>query len=365
MARQIDRESSTALIKLIIFCTITGVCTVVLGMTLSNGGFAKRDQYKAMFTDVTGVAVGDEVRIAGVRVGTVKGTDIVGRDKAVVEFGIDPDITLNQNTIATLRFRNLVGQRYLALSQGSEGATTRIEPGATIPLSRTKPALDLDLLLQGFKPVFQALNPTDINKLAYEIVKTLQGESGNVESLLGSVSSLTQTLAGRDQLIGDVIKNLSKTLDMLGSRDAELSTTISTLREFIGGLNDDRDDILNSLDDVSLLTTETADLLGDAQQPLAADLKQLNRVTSILSTDKNLAQLEKTVQLLPIKLHKVGQWNTTGSLTNFYLCELNVSASALADSPIGPILSAALAPLINGVAVGGTRCDVAEGEWIH
>src|SRR5690349_24389680 len=99
MARQFDKESSTALIKLIIFCTITGICTVVLGMTLSNGGFAKRDQYKAVFSDVTGVAVGDEVRIAGVRVGTVKGTEILGGDKAVVEFGIDPEIKLSQNTV--------------------------------------------------------------------------------------------------------------------------------------------------------------------------------------------------------------------------------------------------------------------------
>lgn len=359
-SRMLDRESSSALLKLIIFCTVTGICTVVLGMTLSNGGFEKRDNYQAVFSNATGVAVGDEVRIAGVRVGTVQGSEIVDGDKALVTFGIDPDITLTQNTVATLRFRNLVGQRYLALSQGSDGATTRIEPGATIPLSRTKPALDLDLLLQGFKPVFQALNPTDINKLAYEIVKTLQGEAGNVQTLLGSVSSLTQTLANRDQLIGDVIDNLSQTLDMLGSRDAELSTTISTFREFVSGLNEDRDDILDSLDGISLLTVQTADLLDDATPLLEADLKQLDRVTTILSKDQNLAQLEKTVQLLPIKMDKVGQWNTSGSLTNFYLCELNVNPQGL-----NAILSAALAPLINGIALGGTRCDVAEGEWIH
>ena len=146
------------------------------------------------------------------------------------------------------------------------------------------------MLLSGFKPVFQALNPTDVNKLAFEIVQTLQGESGNVESLLGSVSSLTQTLAGRDKLIGDVIRNLSKTLDIVGSRDAELSTTIRTLREFIGGLKDDREDILDSLDGIADLTDETADLLKDATPLLAADLKQLNRLTANLSKPKNLAQ---------------------------------------------------------------------------
>ena len=90
MTQRMDKESISALVKLIIFCVLTGMATVVLGMTLSNGGFAKRDVYNAMFTDVTGVAAGDEVRIAGVRVGTVRAVEIADKDKAVLEFGIEP-----------------------------------------------------------------------------------------------------------------------------------------------------------------------------------------------------------------------------------------------------------------------------------
>jgi phospholipid/cholesterol/gamma-HCH transport system substrate-binding protein len=357
-----DKESSSALVKLIIFCVLTGMATVVLGMTLSNGGFAKRDVYKAMFTDVTGVAVGDEVRIAGVRVGTIRSIDIADKDKAVLEFGIDPDVKLTQNTMATLRFRNLVGQRYMALAQGSEGATSTIPPGTTIPLSRTQEALDLDLLLSGFKPVFQALSPTDVNKLAFEIVQTLQGESGNVESLLGSVSSLTQTLAGRDKLIGDVINNLSKTLDIVGSRDAELSTTISTLREFIGGLKDDREDILDSLDGIADLTDETASLLEDATPLFAADLKQLNRLTANLSKPENLAQAEKSIRILPFKQTKTANWVASGSIFNQYLCEflVDLDTTGLPD-PLAQLISG-LEQLLLNVPTGGPRCDTAEGE---
>lgn len=358
-AYRMDKESTSALVKLIIFCVVTGLATIVLGMTLSNGGFSKRDEYKAIFSNTAGVAKGDEVRVAGVNVGTVRSTEVVDKDKSLLTFGIDPAVKLTQNTVATLRYRNIVGQRYLALSQGSEGATTPIEPGATIPLSRTKPALDLDLLLQGFKPVFRALNPTDVNKLAYEIVKTLQGESGNIESLLGSMSSLTQTLAGRDQLIGDVMTDLSETLDLIGSRDAELSTTIETLHQFVEGLNEDRDAILDSLSGITKLTNETSRLLVEARPLLVGDLKQLNRLTTTLTKQQNLAQLEKTVQLLPIKLTKIAQWNSMGAITHFYLCELNVDLSAIEN----PVLSNALAPLLTGAGVGGTRCDVAEGEW--
>jgi len=362
MTQRMDKESSSALVKLIIFCVLTGMATVVLGMTLSNGGFAKRDVYKAMFTDVTGVAVGDEVRIAGVRVGTIRSIDIADKDKAVLEFGIDPDVKLTQNTMATLRFRNLVGQRYMALAQGSEGATSTIPPGTTIPLSRTQEALDLDLLLSGFKPVFQALSPTDVNKLAFEIVQTLQGESGNVESLLGSVSSLTQTLAGRDKLIGDVINNLSKTLDIVGSRDAELSTTISTLREFIGGLKDDREDILDSLDGIADLTDETASLLEDATPLFAADLKQLNRLTANLSKPKNLAQIEKSIRILPFKQTKTANWVASGSIFNQYLCEFLVDLDTTGlPAPLAALISNLEALLLN-VPTGGPRCDTAEGE---
>ncbi|MFL6090772.1 MAG: MCE family protein [Aeromicrobium sp.] len=362
MTQRMDKESISALVKLIIFLILTGLATVMLGMTLSNGGFAKRTYYKAMFNDITGVAQGDEVRIAGVRVGTIKSYQIVDKDKAVINFGIDPDVKLTQNTTATLRFRNLVGQRYMALAQGSDGATTALPAGGTIPLSRTHDALDLDLLLSGFKPVFQALNPTDVNKLAFEIVQTLQGESGNVETLLGSVSSLTQTLAGRDKLIGDVIVNLSKTLDIIGSRDAELSTTIRTLRDFIGGLKDDRKEILNSLDGIADLTDETAGLLKEATPLFASDLTQLNRLTATLSKPANLAQAEKSIRILPIKQTKTANYVASGSIFNQYLCEFipDLGTAGL-PSPLKEIIQGLEATLLN-VNTGGPRCDTADGE---
>ena len=262
---KLDSESMSALIKLLVFMALTGMATVLLGLTLSNGGFGAKDEYKALFTDVTGVAKGDDVRIAGVSVGAVSKVEVVKKDKALVTFTVDPDVQLTQNTTATLRFRNLVGQRYMALAQGPDGATARLRPGSTIPLSRTQEALDLNVLLNGFKPVFEALTPADTNKLAFEIVQTLQGEAGNIKSLLGRVASLTSTLAGRDKLIGDVVTNLSEVLDMLGTRDTELKYTIKTLRQFVGGLKQDRNAILNSLDSVSELTEETASLLVDGR----------------------------------------------------------------------------------------------------
>ena len=353
---KLDSESLSALIKLMVFMALTGMATVVLALTLSNGGFGAKAEYKALFTDVTGVAKGDDVRIAGVSVGAVSKVEVVKKDKALVTFTIDPDVQLTQNTTATLRFRNLVGQRYMSLAQGPDGATAILRPGSTIPLSRTQDALDLNVLLNGFKPVFEALSPEDTNKLAFEIVQTLQGESGNIQSLLGRISSLTNTLAGRDKLIGDVVNHLSEVLDMLGTRDVELRNTITTLRRFVGGLKQDRNAILNSLDSVSQLTEETASLLVDGRPAIRDDVKQLRRLSKNLSDQPTLGKLEESLQLMPIKMNKIGHFVESGSIFNQYLCVLTIKL----DANIPAALKAILNSFLN-VTPSGTRCDTLVG----
>ena len=352
---KLDAESFSALIKLLVFLVLTGMATVVLALTLSNGGFGAKDEYKALFTDVTGVAKGDDVRIAGVSIGAISKVEIVQKDKALVTFTTDPDVRLTQNTTATLRFRNLVGQRYMSLAQGPEGATATLKPGSTIPLSRTQEALDLNVLLNGFKPVFEALNPEDTNKLAFEIVQTLQGEAGNIQSLFGRVSSLTNTLAGRDKLIGDVVTHLSEVLDMLGTRDTELRNTITTLRDFVGGLKQDRHAILNSLDSVSELTEETASLLVDGRPLIRDDVKQLRRLTKNLSDQPTLGKLDDSIKIMPIKMNKIGHFVESGSIFNQYICVLTLKIDDVPE-PLKSILESFL-----NLTPSGVRCDTVEG----
>jgi phospholipid/cholesterol/gamma-HCH transport system substrate-binding protein len=358
--KQLDRESMGAAVKLGFFLAFTGLSTLVLALTLSNGSFGERRQYKAIFTDVTGMAKGDDVRIAGVAVGSVSGIKIIDRDKAQVTFGVDSDVPLTTNTNATIKFRNLVGQRYIALTQGAEGSTTVLKPGSTIPESRTKEALDLNVLLNGFKPVFQALSPADTNKLAYEIVQTLQGEGGNVQNLLARTASLTSTLAGRDQLIGDVITNLSTVLDTVGSRDKELTDTIDTLQEFVTGLKDDRNAILNSVDSISDLTDETSDLLVQGRPALTEDIKQLNSLTKNLSSERNLSTISQAIQILPIKASKFGTAASTGSEFNFYLCSIKGTLTIPPITLGGKELVKETPIDLTGsqpVKIGNDRCD--------
>ena len=261
---------------------------------------------------------GDDVRIAGVKVGSVDSIEIKDRTRALVTFTVEEGTELNESTHAAIRYRNLVGQRYISLTQ-DVGESAVLKEGDTIPVEQTSPALDLTVLFNGFKPLFQALSPDDINKLSYEVVQVFQGEGGTLESLLGHTASITQTLADRDQVIGDLIDNLDYVLDHVADRDDQLSDLILSFRTLVGGLKDDREAILTSLDGISELSVQTADLIKGIRPSFVEDVKQLRRFAG--NVDRNKAELDRALQVLPIKLQKVGRTAIYGSWFNFYLCE--------------------------------------------
>jgi phospholipid/cholesterol/gamma-HCH transport system substrate-binding protein len=318
MSKLLDKKTSVDLVKLLIFVVVTSLATAVLVVTIGNIGFGDSRDYKAEFTDATGVTKGDDIRVAGVRVGTVSKVEIIDRTRALVTFSVDEGTSLNGGTNASIRYRNLVGQRYISLTQ-EVGDTQRLPAGSTIPVSRTRPALDLTVLFNGFKPLFQALSPEDVNKLSYELIQVFQGEGGTLEGLLAHTASVTSTLADRDEVIGDLIDNLSLVLDHVADRDQQLTRLIQSFRTLVGGLKKDRFAILNSLEDVSALSVETASLIDGIREPFVKDIKELRAVAG--NIDKNKAELDRALQVLPIKLDKIGRTAIYGSFFNFYLCE--------------------------------------------
>lgn len=320
--RGLDAKTSADLVRLLIFLIITGLAAAMLAIVIGNLNFGSTRSYQAIFTDATGVVQGDDVRISGVRVGSVRGVEVVDRDKALVKFSVESDVPVSQSATATIRYRNLIGQRYISLGQGV-GDTAPLAEDATIPLSRTKPALDLTVLFNGFKPLFTALSPADVNKLSYELLQVFQGEGSNIEALLASTASVTRTLADRDQLIGDVITNLNAVLETIGDRDRQLNRLIVELRNFMSGLVQDREAILGSLDSISTLTTETADLTGQIRPGLVGSIKGLKDTAANLYEGRQ--ELDRVLQVLPIKLTKVGRAASYGSWLNFYMCEFQAT----------------------------------------
>jgi phospholipid/cholesterol/gamma-HCH transport system substrate-binding protein len=341
----LDKRTASDAVKLVIFIVVTTVATALLVVTIGNISFADSKEYKAVFSDATGVVKGDDVRIAGVKVGTVKDVDIHDKSKALVTFTVQSGSQVTAATNAAIRYRNLVGQRYIALTQGV-GSPSILREGSTIPMARTQAALDLTVLFNGFKPLFEALSPEDINKLSYEIITVFQGEGGTLESLLAHTASVTSTLASRDQVIGELIENLNEVMVTLGDRDQELSELLITLRKFISGLSNDREAILGSLESISDLAVETSDLVTGVRKPLAKDITELRKLAGTL--DRNKGELDRAIQVLPIKLNKVGRTAIYGSWFNFYLCNFKGQVTL----PDGTIIDDIK------YDVGAARCDL-------
>jgi phospholipid/cholesterol/gamma-HCH transport system substrate-binding protein len=310
-------------IKSLIFIVVTVTVTAVLAISIGHSGVSATGGYKAVFTDVTGLNVGDDVDIAGVRVGDVTSISLYRHNLALVGFAIQHGRRLPASTTATIKYLNLVGQRYIELGQGTGPVGQTLPPGGTIPVSRTTPALDLTVLFNGFQPLFQALSPEDVNQLSSEIIQVFQGESPNITALVATVGSLTTTLATRDRAIGQVIANLNSVLHTVSQRSGQLAGLVNTLRDLVSGLAADRQPIGNAISAIASLSNATAGLLQVSRAPLATDITQLGRLARNL--DNNSGVVTTFLHHLPVKMQEIGRAASYGSWLNLFMCDALVS----------------------------------------
>jgi virulence factor Mce-like protein len=329
------RGLGAPLTKLTIFALVTVLASYVLVSTITNAGYGEQVVYRAQFSDVAGLVEGDEVRIAGVRVGQVTGIGVAEeteRPTAEVELEVSADVPLPAGVEATIKYRNLVGQRYIALTEGEGSAGRDLEADAVIPLDRTKPALDLTTLFGGFQPLLQALSPSDMNRLSFEIIQVFQGEAGTVEGLLAHVASLTDSLADKDAVIGSVIDNLSTVLGSVAARDEQLSNLIVSLQQFVTGLAGDSEAIFDSLQTIDQLAATTSGFLEDARAPLTADIQALGDLSGNLADTGDV--LEGFLQLAPTKIDLITRTAINGSWFNFFLCGASGYVVLPATNPV-------------------------------
>lgn len=309
------------LIKISVFTVVTVLLTAVLGLTIANSHTGANSGYAARFSDVTSLNPGDDVRMSGVRIGRVTSIRTVRDTFAEVEFEIEDSRVLPSTTTARIKYRNLVGQRYIALSNGPGDTSSVLRPGQTIPLHRTQPALNLNALFNGFKPLFQALEPNQVNKLASELVQVLQGEAGTVEGVLTHIGSLTSTLAGKDKVIGEVIDNLNRVLDTVHGKRAQLGELVDQLQQLTTGLAEQRKPIGEAISSLGELTDTTAGLLGAARPPLKKDIAELRSLAGNLAGRGDL--VEKFVSGLSAKTQKIARTVSHGGWFNYYLCSMS------------------------------------------
>ncbi|GAA2731803.1 MCE family protein [Actinocorallia aurantiaca] len=324
------RGLAAPLIKSAVFIVVTVLATVLLGVTIAQTESGDTVSYRARFTDASGLRAGDSVRIAGVQVGRVDGMRIVDRRLAEVTFSVERGRVLPATATAGVKWLNLVGQRYLELGQGA-GQSGVLPANGLIPSERTLPAVDLTELFNGFQPLFQALSPQDVNRLADSLIQVLQGEGGTLETLLSTVGSLTTSIAAKDQVIGQVITNLNGVLETVNSRGDRFGDLISTLRALVSGLAADREPIGEAVAALGDLTESTTSLLEDGREPLRADIAELGRLSKNL--ERETPTVERFLDLLPRKLETIARLGSYGSWLNFYVCEATVTGVSYKQYP--------------------------------
>jgi phospholipid/cholesterol/gamma-HCH transport system substrate-binding protein len=291
----------------------------------------KTHTYRAAFTNVTGLKNGDFVRIAGVEVGQVKKVAIQPDTTALVEFTADDSVVLTEGSRVVIRYKDLIGGRYLALEEGA-GSTKKLNPGDTIPLARTSPALDLDALIGGFRPLFRALDPDQVNALSGQLIAALQGQGGTINSFLSQTAALTSTLADRDQLIGETIVSLNTVLGSLGEQSGQFGKAVDALADLTKALADRKQDISNGLAYTNAAAASVADLLAQSRPSFAKTIHETDRASAIVVADHDY--FDNFLNTLPDAYQALARQGIYGDFFSFYLCDVVLKLNGKGGQPV-------------------------------
>jgi phospholipid/cholesterol/gamma-HCH transport system substrate-binding protein len=313
----------------LVLLAFTATIVVVFGQLRFN----RTAGYSAIFTHISGLRAGQFVRASGVEIGKVTKVTLVDQDtRVLVDFTVDQSLSLDQATTASIRYLNLIGDRYLELGRGTSGR--RLSPGATIPVEHTTPALDLDALIGGFRPLFKTLEPDKVNAIASAIVRVFQGQGGTINDILDQTASLTWALADHDHAIGEVINNLNTVLATAVKHQREFDQTVDNFEVLISGLKNRADPLAAAVAHISNAAGTLADLLGENRPLLHSSIDNLGGVAQPLIDD--LPTLDDVLAKLPDMYRTIGRaGGLYGDFFNFYLCDASLKINGL--QPGGPV----------------------------
>jgi phospholipid/cholesterol/gamma-HCH transport system substrate-binding protein len=324
------------IIRLSIFSLVLVFFTVMIVVVFGQMRFDRTYGYTAEFSNISGLRQGQFVRASGVEIGKVKSVELVDSGKRVrVNFDVDRAVPLYQSTTAQIRYLDLIGNRYLELKRGDgEGANRSLPPGGLIPLAHTSPALDLDALIGGFKPLFRALDPDKVNTIATALVTVFQGQGGTINDILDQTAQLTNAIGERDQAIGEVIKNLNIVLDTTVKHRQQFDQTVNNLEVLITGLKNHAEPLAAGTAHISNAAGTVADLLSEDRGLLHKTLNYLDQVQQPLIDQR--VQLDDYFHKVPTALNMIGRAiGSYGDFVNFYACDVTLKINGLQGG--GPV----------------------------
>ncbi|MFG2103417.1 MCE family protein [Micromonospora echinaurantiaca] len=249
--------------------------------------------YQAAFTDASGLAAGNEVRVAGVRVGKVTAVELARdtRSYVRVRFRVDDDgVRLGDRTGATIRIKTVLGQKYLALSPAGAG---RLPEGGQIPLDRTAAPFDVVQAVTGLADTLDKVDTDQLAAAFATLSETFADTPASVDSALGGLARLSRTVADRDAELRSLLTRAREVTGVLATRDEEFRKLVTDGEALLAEVTRRRDAIHKLLVGTNDLATQLSGLVADNRTELDPALRELREVIAVLQ--RNRDNLERSI----------------------------------------------------------------------
>jgi phospholipid/cholesterol/gamma-HCH transport system substrate-binding protein len=330
-----------AMVGLSIFMVVAIALTWLVYVTLRRDVAGSTVPYAAMFTDVFGLREGDDVRMAGVRVGRVEKIELDG-DLAKVSFVVQNQQQLLGTTVASVTYQNIVGQRYLGLSLGKTGDPGPLPSGSTIPLERSDPSFDVTTLLNGYEPLFSVLNPRDADNLTKGVIESLQGDEASITALVDQTSVLTESFAGRDEELGSVITDLNTVMGNLAQHNDSLDEVLTQVQSTVATFDSRRPELVKATGSMARVMRQLSDITDEVYPSLNQLVEREPGFAKHLVSIE--PQLAFTGANLPLLLKGFARVTGEGAYANAYACDLNATGFFPGLNDVTPIIVDAATP---------------------
>ncbi len=275
-------------ISIAVLIALLAVAFKAQDLPLIGGG----DTYKASFSEAGGIKANDEVRIAGVRVGKVTGVDLAG-DHVDVTFKVDTPSKFGTETGAAIKVKTLLGAMFLALEPKGSG---QLEEDSTIPMSRTTSPYDV---VEAFSGLADRAERIDTDRLAESIntfAELTEDTPAAFQSTLRGLSRLSQTVASRNEQIGELLQNLDTVSGVLAERDEDIVALMKDSDVLMRALVQRREAVHKLLVSTSTFSQELTLLVQQSRADLKPALEQLQGVVNLLI--KNQSNLDESLRLM-------------------------------------------------------------------
>ena len=282
----------SAAIRLAVFAVVSGALTWWIAAQIT--GAEPEDGYElvASFDDVAGLYSGDDVRLAGIPIGRVSDVDVVD-GTAVVRFVVSTDVEVPSDSTVAVRWRNLIGQRFLSIEPGA--ATTMLGGGDTV--AESDDVIDLGRVVNQLSPLAQAVGPEQVNRILTALVTAFEGNEGNYDALLADLGSLSNVLAEREAQLGQMLADYDTITSAIASRDDQIAAMATNLASITGTLNATDELISTAVTEFATFADGTETLLARSEEDLGAVLEHVAALTGTVVGDLDL--VEQAIQTLP------------------------------------------------------------------